>query len=688
KQSTSSSKGAGITPEVPDEPKRKSTGSSEGAGITLEEEEQTNDEHYDEEVHKDEESDDEKYADDEKDDEYIKDIAKGDEGMADAEKVDTRKSEEEKVNNEQAGDDQAFKDDQAKDDQAEDDQALALISQAPLLDVLVFVVPTMTTLTSSTTPPTAEVQATIVTITNPSLTVMQRLSELEKKVEALSKTLVFLSQSSSTPAQPSSRAVESLSEYELKKILFDKMVKGRSYMNYHKHQELYNALLNSVCRDEAIASGEANPNKVLRKRHHDEDQDLPADSKKEKKKRRKGKDTYPSKKSSTSKESSKGKTLPKTSKIEKYVTSQESVEEPAHMVTTDVEEHIGIKNDRLCTVGSHRDGATLPITKVVEGVMTEMPITTAEEKAQRRLEVKSRSTLMMGILNEHQLKLNSIKDAKKLLEAVKRRLALKACESAGAFRGKDFTRRFNTAHGVSTASTQVNVAYSTNIDNLSDAVICSFFTSQLNSPQLVHEDLEQIHTTDMEEMDLRRALRNQDNKNKESSKRSVPIKTSTFIALVSCDGLGGYDWSDQAEKGPNYALMAFASLSSDLEKSELMVLDYKTGNFRPLTPDLSFTGLDEFVNKLVVENCKAKSSEEEPKVVRKNDDALIIVEWVSDNTKEDVTQPKIKKKTVRPSITKIEFVKSKRQEKTARKTVKQVEQHRQNTHCPRGNQRN
>ncbi|GJS57975.1 hypothetical protein Tco_0652759 [Tanacetum coccineum] len=42
---------------------------------------------------------------------------------------------------------------------------------------------------------------------------------------------------------------------------------------------------------------------------------------------------------------------------------------------------------------------------------------------------------------------------------------------------------------------------------------------------------------------LERAPRNQDNK-KESSKRSVPVETSTSIALVSCDGLGGYDWSD------------------------------------------------------------------------------------------------------------------------------------------------
>ncbi|GKG15632.1 hypothetical protein Tco_0357955, partial [Tanacetum coccineum] len=50
-----------------------------------------------------------------------------------------------------------------------------------------------------------------------------------------------------------------------------------------------------------------------------------------------------------------------------------------------------------------------------------MPITSAEEKAQRRLKVNARSTLMMGIPNEHQLKFNSIEDAKKLLEAIEKR---------------------------------------------------------------------------------------------------------------------------------------------------------------------------------------------------------------------------------------------------------------------------
>ncbi|GJX41425.1 hypothetical protein Tco_0256415, partial [Tanacetum coccineum] len=61
------------------------------------------------------------------------------------------------------------------------------------------------------------------------------------------------------------------------------------------------------------------------------------------------------------------------------------------------------------------NGNAPPITKLVEGVETIIAPATAEEKAQKRLELKARSTLLMGIPNEHQLKFNSIKDANSLL---------------------------------------------------------------------------------------------------------------------------------------------------------------------------------------------------------------------------------------------------------------------------------
>ncbi|GKB24093.1 ribonuclease H-like domain-containing protein [Tanacetum coccineum] len=177
----------------------------------------------------------------------------------------------------------------------------------------------------------------------------------------------------------------------------------------------------------------------------------------------------------------------------------------------------------------------------------------------------------------------------------------------------------NTAHGISAASTQANAANPINVDNLSDVVICAFLASQPSSPQHANEDLQQLHPDDLEEIDLRwqisiltmrarrflkntgrkvtingnetirfdkskvecynchkrghfakecRALRNQDNRNREISRRSVLVETTTSNALISCDGLSGYDWSDHAEEGPtNYALMAYSSSSSDFEVS-------------------------------------------------------------------------------------------------------------------------
>ncbi|GJX98647.1 putative ribonuclease H-like domain-containing protein [Tanacetum coccineum] len=87
-------------------------------------------------------------------------------------------------------------------------------------------------------------------------------------------------------------------------------------------------------------------------------------------------------------------------------------------------------------------------------------------------------------------------------------------------------------------------------------------------------------------------------------------------------------------------------------------------------------------------NSEAKASEAKPKAVRKNNGAPIIKDWVFDNKEDDVPQAKIEKKTFKPSFAKIEFVKPKQQEKTARKTVNHVEQNRQNIYTPRGNQRN
>ncbi|GKD16093.1 ribonuclease H-like domain-containing protein [Tanacetum coccineum] len=122
-------------------------------------------------------------------------------------------------------------------------------------------------------------------------------------------------------------------------------------------------------------------------------------------------------------------------------------------------------------------------------------------------------------------------------------------------------------------------------------------------------------------------------------------------------------------------------------------------NFMPPKHDLSLSGLEEFMNepivseptvkKPVVETSEAKASTDKPKAVRKNNGAPIIEDWVSDSEEKDMPQAKFQKKTVKSSFAKIEFVKSKEQVKSPRKTtVKQGDQSRQNTHIARGNQRN
>nr|GEY89420.1 hypothetical protein [Tanacetum cinerariifolium] len=275
------------------------------------------------------------------------------------------------------------------------------------------------------------------------------------------------------------------------------------------------------------------------------------------------------------------------------------------------------------------NGLTLLKTQVVEGVTTFMSVTSVEDKAQRRLEVKARSTLMMGITNEHQLMFNSIKDAKQLLEAIEKRFEVKGMSSSStntqnmAFvsssnnnitnGANNTTQAVNTTIGVSTAGTQVNTA---NIDNLNDAVICAFLASQpkcYNCHKRGHFAREC------------RAPRSQDTTHKESTRRTVLVETPALTTLVSCDGLGGYDWSDQAEEDNCKKGLGYENYNA--------VSPPYTRNFMPLKPDLSYIGLDEFADKPVVEN---KSSEELTKAVRKNLDAPIVEDWVSDDEEENV----------------------------------------------------
>ncbi|GJU77697.1 hypothetical protein Tco_1274767 [Tanacetum coccineum] len=65
------------------------------------------------------------------------------------------------------------------------------------------------------------------------------------------------------------------------------------------------------------------------------------------------------------------------------------------------------------------------VTKIVDGKETVIPSTSVEDNAQRRAELKARSNLLMALPNEHQLKFNSYKDAKTLMQAIENKSGVK-----------------------------------------------------------------------------------------------------------------------------------------------------------------------------------------------------------------------------------------------------------------------
>ncbi|GJY47997.1 hypothetical protein Tco_0437953 [Tanacetum coccineum] len=65
------------------------------------------------------------------------------------------------------------------------------------------------------------------------------------------------------------------------------------------------------------------------------------------------------------------------------------------------------------------NGDSPPPKRTVDGVEQTYPPTTVKEKLARKNELKARGTLLMALPSEHQLKFNTYKCAKTLMEAIK-----------------------------------------------------------------------------------------------------------------------------------------------------------------------------------------------------------------------------------------------------------------------------
>ncbi|GJT86535.1 ribonuclease H-like domain-containing protein [Tanacetum coccineum] len=383
------------------------------------------------------------------------------------------------------------------------------------------------------------------------------------------------------------------------------------------------------------------------------------------------------------------------------------------------------------------------VTKTIDGKETVIPPTSVEEKAQRRAELKARSTLLMALPNEHQLKFNSYKDAKTLMQAIENRFGevieqtyerlqklisqlemhgevipqedinqkflrslsqewtmhtivwrnkpeiktlslddlfnnLKAYESEvkgtsssttnshnvaflSSSSTNNATRTVNTSQGVNTASTQGAADSSTTVENLSDAMIYSFFASQPSIPQLDNEDLQQIHPDDLEEMDLRwniamltmrarrflkntgrkldmankkiigfdkskvkcfnyhkrghfsrecRAPKNQDSMNREPTRRIVPVEETTSYALVS---YSSSSTNSEVSKDSNCCSSCLECVKDLKEQNEQLVKDLRTTRISVVSYK---TGLESVEARLLVFKKNESVYEEEIKLLK------------------------------------------------------------------------
>ncbi|GKB78106.1 hypothetical protein Tco_0945001 [Tanacetum coccineum] len=107
----------------------------------------------------------------------------------------------------------------------------------------------------------------------------------------------------------------------------------------------------------------------------------------------------------------------------------------------------------------------------------------------------------------------------------------------------------NNAHGVSPASTQANAANPINMAMLTMRTRRFLKNTgrklTINGNETIGFDKSKVECYNYHKRrhfaKECRVLRNQENKNTESSRRSVLMETTTSNALISCDGLGGYD---------------------------------------------------------------------------------------------------------------------------------------------------
>nr|GEX76335.1 retrovirus-related Pol polyprotein from transposon TNT 1-94 [Tanacetum cinerariifolium] len=244
-------------------------------------------------------------------------------------------------------------------------------------------------------------------------------------------------------------------------------------------------------------------------------------------------------------------------------------------------------------------------TRVIEGVLQPVAPTTTEQRLARKNELKAHGTLLMALPDKHQLKFNTHKDAKNLMEAIEKR-----------FRGNAKTKKIHDRLqklisqleilGVSLSQEDINLKFLRSLPtewrthtliwrnktDLEKQSLDDFF----NSLKIYEAEVKSSSSASTSTQNI--AFVSSSN----TDGTNEPVSVATSVSAVSakipvsafsnvdtlrndtlqesvgllriqegmCDGVDSYDWSFQTDDEPtNYALMAFTYLSSSSDNEKM-----------------------------------------------------------------------------------------------------------------------
>ncbi|GJW19320.1 hypothetical protein Tco_0026756 [Tanacetum coccineum] len=395
------------------------------------------------------------------------------------------------------------------------------------------------------------------------------------------------------------------------------------------------------------------------------------------------------------------------------------------------------------------------LKRTVRETEQEYEPTTAEEKQDRRNEMKARGTLLMTLPNNDQLKFHSYKNAKLLMEDIEKRyggnkeskkvqrtLLKQQYENFTGSSSETMDQNFNKLQKL---ISQLEIQGKVITQDDMNLKLLRSLPSEWKTHALIWRNKEDIETINLDYLYNNLKIY-------ELELAGSSMESPTKNALVAQDGIGGYDWSYQAEEEhpTNFALMAHtssgSSSSSDFEvdscsKSCLESVEARLAHYKK-NEDV----FEEIINVLNLEvklrdNALVENKKKLEKAEKERDELKLTLEKFQNSSKSlnnllesqvidkfktglgynaassTAASPRVErfvnsskmKNSFRPPVIKdwnsdddseVEFIPNVKDKivrpstekikfvKSAREIVEKVETPKQNKHYPRGNKRN